>query len=81
MQATVEHLRLCIERQRDDWVLAVQNRANGAWLYRTRSANLSCGQYVLLDFISSELGRRISDEELMWIDMPGVKQFAASAAS
>ena len=68
MHADVEHLRMCIERQPDHWALAVQNRANGAWLYRARVTNLQCGRYVLLDFTSSELGRRINCEDVTWVD-------------
>jgi hypothetical protein len=67
MQADVDHLRLSIEREPDHWVLAVQNRSSGAWLYRSRATNLRLAQYVLLDFTSSELGRQIRDEDVMWL--------------
>ena len=67
MHAEVDHLRLSIERRLDHWALAVQNRANGAWLYRARVTNLQCGRYVLLDFTSSELGRRINYDDVTWV--------------
>jgi hypothetical protein len=67
MQADIDHLRLSIEREPDHWILAVQNRADGAWLYRSRATNLRLGQYVLLDFTSSELGRHIDGEDVTWV--------------
>ena len=69
MHADVDHFRLSIERQPDHWVLAVQNRVNGARLYHTRSTNLRCAQYVLLEFISSELGRRVRNDDVAWVDV------------
>ena len=68
MHADVDHLRLGIERQSDHWAVAVQNRDNGAWLYHACVTNLQCGRYILLDFTSSELGRRINSEDVAWVD-------------
>ena len=69
MQADVDHLRLSIERQPDHWTTIVVDRFNGACLYRAQCTNLHCGQCVLLEFISCELGRRIRDEDLTWVEV------------
>ena len=68
MHADVEHLRLMIRREPDHWLMSVRNRMNGAWLYRARSTSAHCGRCVLLEFVSCELGRRISDEDVRWVD-------------
>jgi len=68
MYADVDHLRLSIERQPDHWTLSVQNRVTGAYLYRARSTSAHCGRCVVLEFICCELGRRISDTDVVWFD-------------
>ena len=72
MQADVDHLRLSIDRQPDHWAMAVVNRLNDACLYRARSTSVHCGRCVLLEFVSCELGRRIQEEDVNWLDVgPG----------
>jgi hypothetical protein len=68
MYADVDHLRLSIERYPDHWATAVVNRINGACLYRAESTGAHCGRCVLLEFVSYELGRRINDEDVTWVD-------------
>jgi hypothetical protein len=72
MHADVNHLRLTIERQPDHWAMSVRNRINGAWLYRAQSTSARCGRCVLLEFASCELGRPITDEDVVWVrrDLP-----------
>ena len=78
MQADVDHLRLCIERQPDHWAMTVVNRLNDACLYRARSTSVHCGRCVLLEFVGCELGRRIHEEDVNWLDVedgsPRMKQ-------
>ena len=68
MHADVDHLRLHIERYSDHWATAVVNRVNGVSLYRAQSTSAHCGRCVLLEFVSCELGRRVCDEDLSWVD-------------
>lgn len=68
MQADVDHLRLVLERQPDHWAVGIQNRTNGAWLYRALCTNEQTGKGILLDFASSELGRPVAHKELRWVE-------------
>lgn len=45
-----------------------RNRLTGACLYRAQSTDLCCGRCVLLEFISCELGRRVVEEDLTWVE-------------
>jgi len=69
MHADVDHLRLTIEREPDHWVTSVRNRITGASLYRAQSTSAHCGRCVLLEFVSCELGRRVSDQEVAWVEV------------
>ena len=69
MHADVDHLRLSMERGPDHWVMTVRNRINGALLYRAQSTSAPCGKCVLLEFVSCELGRPISDGDVTWVDV------------
>jgi len=69
MHADVDHLRLSIEREPDHWSMSVRNRTNGTWLYRAQSTSAHCGRCVLLEFVSCELGRRINDDDVSWVDV------------
>lgn len=68
MYADVDHLRLKAERYPDHWATTVVNRINGACLYRAQSTSDHCGRCVLLEFVSCELGRRINDQDLTWVE-------------
>jgi hypothetical protein len=80
MHADVDYLRLSIDRQPDHWVMTVQNRISGAYLYRARSTSAHCGRCVLLEFVSCELSRRIHEEDVTWLNVehgPRIEQVAS----
>jgi hypothetical protein len=66
MHADVDHLRLFLERWPDHWAIGVQNRINGAWLYRAQCTSERIGRDILVDFASSELVRTVVHKELHW---------------
>lgn len=67
MHADIDHLRLRIQRRPDHWRVAVLNRLNGACLFSAECTNLHAGSVVLFDFVTSELGKQVTQHELTWL--------------